>query len=167
MFKLKIRGFSSQNGAQNKLFRARELEPKKLDFEHEFEHSKSTLCSNNFTFRKTCLWVFLGRRHTCHVCPTAPHTTWLLLVVFSACGGIHTGIEMLSRAGFGHLGKGWIVRGTTARRLSYWANGLFYSSWNISHPFTASRCRLPGADLTWCLTIKESSKKLHCPSAIW
>ena len=32
----------------------------------------------------------------------------------------------LSRAGLEHLGRGWIVRGTTARRLAYWDNGLFY-----------------------------------------
>ncbi len=34
--------------------------------------------------------------------------------------------SLLSRAGLWHLGKGWIVRGTTTRRLPYGANGLFY-----------------------------------------
>ncbi len=36
-----------------------------------------------------------------------------------------------------HLGKGWIVRGTTTRRLPYWANGLFYPIWNRLYQFTA------------------------------
>ena len=33
--------------------------------------------------------------------------------------------SLLSRDGLGHLvlGKGWVVRGTTTRRLPYWANG--------------------------------------------
>ena len=34
--------------------------------------------------------------------------------------------SLLSRAGLGQLGKGWIVRGPTTRRLPYQANGLFY-----------------------------------------
>ncbi len=38
--------------------------------------------------------------------------------------------SLFSRAGLGHVGKGCIVRGTTTRRLHYWANGLFYPSWN-------------------------------------
>ena len=36
--------------------------------------------------------------------------------------------SLLSRAGLGHLGKVWIVRGTTTGRWPYWANGLFYPS---------------------------------------
>ncbi len=32
--------------------------------------------------------------------------------------------NLLSRAGLEHLGKDWIVRDTTTRRLPYWANGL-------------------------------------------
>ena len=31
---------------------------------------------------------------------------------------------LLSGGGLGHLGKGWIVCGTTTRRLPYWANEL-------------------------------------------
>ena len=38
-------------------------------------------------------------------------SAFLLLFVFSAYGGIRTGL--------GHLGKGCIVRDTTARRLPY------------------------------------------------
>ena len=38
-----------------------------------------------------------------------------------------------------HLGKGWIVCCTTNKRLLYWANGLFYPSWNRLYPFTAYR----------------------------
>ena len=44
--------------------------------------------------------------------------------------------SILSRAGLEHLG--WIVDDTT-RRLPYWANGLFYPSWNRSYRFTAYR----------------------------
>ena len=29
--------------------------------------------------------------------------------------------SLLSRTGLGHHGKGWIVRGTTTRRLPYWS----------------------------------------------
>ncbi len=47
--------------------------------------------------------------------------------------------SLLSRAGLGHLGKGWIIRDTTTRRLPYWANGLFYLSWNRLYRFTAYR----------------------------
>ncbi len=47
--------------------------------------------------------------------------------------------SLLSGAGLGHLGKAWIVRGTTTRRLPYWANKLFYPSWNRSYRFTAYR----------------------------
>ncbi len=35
--------------------------------------------------------------------------------------------------------EGWIVRGTTTRRLPFWANGLFYPSWNRLRRFTAYR----------------------------
>ncbi len=45
--------------------------------------------------------------------------------------------SLLSRAGLGHLGKKWIVCGTTTRRLPYWANALFYPSWNRLYRFTA------------------------------
>ena len=38
--------------------------------------------------------------------------------------------SLLFRAGLGHLGKGWIVRGTSFRRLPCWAHGLLYPSWN-------------------------------------
>ena len=31
--------------------------------------------------------------------------------------------SLLSLAGLWHLGNGWIVRGTTTRRLPYWATG--------------------------------------------
>ncbi len=49
---------------------------------------------------------------------------FVLLFAFSACGGLRTGTSasfdsLLSRAGLGHLGKGWIVRDTTTRRLPY------------------------------------------------
>ena len=50
-----------------------------------------------------------------------------------------------------HLGKGWIVRGTTTKTLLYWANGLFYPGWNMLYRFTAYRqqCgRLPVTDRT-------------------
>ena len=58
-----------------------------------------------------------------------------ILSVFSACCEIRTDLKvsfnsLLSRVGLGHLGKGWIYRGTTPRRLPYWANGFFYPSWN-------------------------------------
>ena len=33
-------------------------------------------------------------------------------------------------SGLEHLGKGWIVRVATTRRLPYWSNRLFYPSWN-------------------------------------
>ncbi len=61
--------------------------------------------------------------------------TWLILivlVVFSAWGGIRTaktGI-LLSRAGWGYLGKGWIVCGATTWTLPFLASRLFYPSWN-------------------------------------
>ena len=51
--------------------------------------------------------------------------------------------SLLSRADLGHLGKGWIVRDTTARRLPHWANGLFYPSWNRLDRFTVAN------SLTW------------------
>ena len=48
-----------------------------------------------------------------------------LLFVFSACGGICTGMRLyasfdslLSRAGLGRLGKGLIVRDTTTRYIA-------------------------------------------------
>ena len=46
--------------------------------------------------------------------------------------------SLFSRAGLGHLGKGWIVHDTTTRRLPYpyWANGLFYPGWNRLYWFT-------------------------------
>ncbi len=54
----------------------------------------------------------------------------LLLTVFSACGGIRTGSSKppVLTAYFPVLAYGWIVRGTTTRRVPYWANGLFYPS---------------------------------------
>ena len=68
--------------------------------------------------------------YCCHMhCDISSHSLlvfFLLLTVFSACGGIRTGNKLplfnslLSRAGVGHLGNGWIVRGTTTRRLPYW-----------------------------------------------
>ena len=51
-------------------------------------------------------------------------TFFILLLAFSACGGLRT--SLLFRTGYGHLGKGWIGRGTTTRKLPYWGNGLFY-----------------------------------------
>ncbi len=82
----------------------------------------------------------------------------VLFAVFSACCGIRTGSKLpvlrfdslLSRAGLWHLGKGWIVRGTTTIRLPDWANGLFYPIWNRSYGYKAFRyqCgRLPSTDL--------------------
>ena len=59
--------------------------------------------------------------------------------------------SLLSRAGLGHLGKGWIVRDTTTIRLPYWVNGLFYTSWNrcTDLQLISSSCgRLPSTDLT-------------------
>ncbi len=61
--------------------------------------------------------------------------------------------SLLSRAGSEHLGKGWIVRGTTTRRQPYWANRLVYPSWNRLYRFIANQqqcCRLPSTDLTIC-----------------
>ena len=46
--------------------------------------------------------------------------------------------SLLSCAGSGHLGKGWIVRVTNPRSLPYWANGLFYPSRNWLCRFTGS-----------------------------
>ena len=48
----------------------------------------------------------------------------MLLFAFSACGGLRTGTSdsfdtLLSHAGLGHLGKGWIVCDITTRRLPY------------------------------------------------
>ncbi len=45
----------------------------------------------------------------------------------------------------------WLVRGSSTRRLPYWANGFFYPSWNRLYRFTAYRyqcSRLPDTDLT-------------------
>ena len=50
----------------------------------------------------------------------------------------HSFNSLLFRAGLGHLGKEWIVRGTT-RRLLYLADGLFYPSWNRSYRLKAYR----------------------------
>ncbi len=49
--------------------------------------------------------------------------------------------SLLSDVGFGHLGKGWIVRGTTTRRLLLGQLGSSYR-------FTAYRLPLPSTDLT-------------------
>ena len=59
-----------------------------------------------------------------------------LIVVFSACGGIRTGKTLpaltilLSVLAYYILGKGG---------LSYWANWLFYPSWNRLYGLTAYR----------------------------
>ncbi len=66
--------------------------------------------------------------------------TRLLLVVISACGGIRTGDcatfnSLLSRAGLGHPGKGWIVAAFTAYRWQYgWlpdTDLTKYTWWNV------------------------------------
>ncbi len=52
----------------------------------------------------------------------------LLLVVYALENDYSTPVSdsLLSRAGLWNLGKGWIVRDTTIRRLPYYANWLFY-----------------------------------------
>ena len=53
----------------------------------------------------------------------------LLFFVFSAYGGKRAGSKLSALTAYfpvlakGILGKGLIVRGTTTRRLPYWANG--------------------------------------------
>ena len=68
------------------------------------------------------------------------------------------------RAGLLHLGKGWIVRDTTTKRLSYWANGLFYPSWNrlYRHLFDSSvaDCQALTPQYIKYLTFRESVKNL-------
>ena len=60
----------------------------------------------------------------------------LLAVMFSACGGTDTFKEMpvqiadFPRAGSGRLGRRGIVLGT--RKVSYYPDGLFYPSVNIT-----------------------------------
>ena len=64
----------------------------------------------------------------------------LLLIVFSACGGIRTGINMpVLTTYFPRAGLKWIVRGTTITRLSYRDNGLFYPSLNRLYRITDYR----------------------------
>ncbi len=53
--------------------------------------------------------------------------------------------SLLSRVALGHLGKGWIVRGTTTRILPYWATRLFYPSWN-----GCTNLQLIGSSVTDC-----------------
>ena len=68
---------------------------------------------------------------------------YLLLVVSSAYDGICTVRKLpilTARVGLMYFGKGWIVRGTTNRRLSYWVN------WNMFDIQLIGR--LPGTDLT-------------------
>ena len=81
--------------------------------------------------------------------------------------------SLLSRAAFEHLGKGWIVHGTTTRRLPYWANWLFHPSWNRLYRFAACG-RLPGTDLTllyWAISIFKFSRvlssTLDCKRLVW
>ena len=51
--------------------------------------------------------------------------------MFSAYGGIGNYEKpQVLIAYLWHLGKGWIVRGITTRRLPYWANELSTQSWN-------------------------------------
>ncbi len=57
--------------------------------------------------------------------------------------------SLLSRDGLGHLGKGWIVRGTTTRILPYRAHGLFYPSWNRLYRITAYSSVADCQALTW------------------
>ncbi len=66
-----------------------------------------------------------------------PPLYYMLLVVFSACGGIRTSSKLPVLTAYflafyllGHLGKGWIVRGTTIRILLCWDIELFYPVWN-------------------------------------
>ncbi len=57
-----------------------------------------------------------------------------MLVVFSACGGIRTGISVLVLPAYfpvlayGILGKGGLF---VAPPFEDWANGLFYPSWRL------------------------------------
>ncbi len=75
------------------------------------------------------------------------HIAWAIVIVirFSRyyywscsppCGGIRTGSFhiLLSHAGLRHLGKGWIVRDTTTRRVPY--TGLTGSSTRAGTGFT-------------------------------
>ena len=61
-----------------------------------------------------------------YYCPCSPPAAEYALALYAISD------SQLSRDGLGHLLKGWIVRGTTSRRLPYWAKGLFYPSWNKS-----------------------------------
>ena len=73
-------------------------------------------------------WDFVKKRHL------KIKLHYNLLLVFSACGGIRTGMTMpVLTAYLGHLGKGWNVCGTTTNRLPNWASGLFYPSWSSSY----------------------------------
>ncbi len=87
---------------------------------------------------------------------------------------------LLSRADLWHLGKGWILRDTTTRRLPYRANGLFYPSWDRLYRFTAyHHCdRLPSNDLTlhtklmqiqlhFCLQPWFNSHAARTKKAVW
>ena len=55
--------------------------------------------------------------------------------------------SLLSRAGLWYLGKGWIVRGTTTRRLYNWANGLFYRVYIQIH--NIAQCHYFYTFFTW------------------
>ena len=82
-----------------------------------------------------------------------------LLSAFSACGGLRTGTSasfdsLLSHAGLGHLGKGWIVRDTTTRRLPYLTDGLVYPCWNICTYLQLVGCSVADCQaLTWHMAL--------------
>ncbi len=78
----------------------------------------------------------------------------LFMYWLCACGGIQNTISdsLFSTKNLGHLGKGWIVRGVTGRRLDVTgAKLLFYPSWNILMcKLCVKQCgRLPGTDPTY------------------
>ncbi len=79
--------------------------------------------------------------------------------------------SLLSRAGLGHLGKGWIVCGTTARRLPYWANGLFYPSWDRLYRFTvwptAKHRHIPCTKLLRYNKHKNWTKMAEMAQVLW
>ena len=62
------------------------------------------------------------------MCNPSLRVIYYIVLAFSACGGIRSGFTMpLPTAyfpfGLGHLGKGWIIRGTTTRRLPWGGKG--------------------------------------------
>ena len=67
-------------------------------------------------------------------------------------------LSLLSRDGLGHLGKGWIVRGTGLRGLVYMVTCTW--SCQVTLLQSAFSCRLPDTDLTTLLKIGRFCREI-------